>query len=413
MAQDMPPWNGTLSGLHAITEEDDVTYNVSHGEDPPSASIDNQSGFLLGPPARPFMTKDIELLQLLLRNLHLYYVPVLFALSLLGNVLSLVILTDKPLRSRSTTPYLLAICVVDTLHLLVLLHKWLGEYGIDLYAVGGWCQFVTFAQHTSRFLSIWCTVGLAIDRYIWTCHPCHRVTICQPSKAKIVLASLSIVSIVVYLNVSLTAGLVVLGSQSLCMTLTQFNSVKEKLDIGDTFVNALLPSSTLLILMALIVRRSWADRRARAVRQTARDDSLESASSINNGSLKTQTRLSLGRNHEAEQNFFNNLGFVLVFLAVYLLLNLPLDTYRTIDTVGDLVGDSEASLRGFLWEEVLKYLRYTKYAINLFLLLVGYPHFRDSIHALPYRLKQCRPCSRREGNACNSSSIEVTQAQML
>ncbi|KAK2184988.1 hypothetical protein NP493_248g01024 [Ridgeia piscesae] len=141
------------------------------------------------------------------RNLITYYLMGIGAmtvcvLGLLGNILSLIILTQKTMRS-STYSYLSSIAVCDSLVLIftmVLLmkdldypvkdqQKWPWDRGLYPYLF----PFVHPLAFTFQVTSIWLTLAFTIDRYIMICHPFHAEPFCNIGVARKVVFTIYII----------------------------------------------------------------------------------------------------------------------------------------------------------------------------------------------------------------------------
>ena len=132
------------------------------------------------------------------RNLITYYLMgigsmTVCVLGLLGNIFSLIVLTQKTMRS-STYSYLSSIAVCDSLVLIftiVLLmkdldypvkdqQKWPWDRGLYPYLF----PYVHPLAFTFQVTSIWLTLAFTIDRYIMICHPFRAEPFCNIGVAR-------------------------------------------------------------------------------------------------------------------------------------------------------------------------------------------------------------------------------------
>ena len=142
------------------------------------------------------------------RDLLTYYIMgvggmTLCCLGLVGNMLSLVVLTQRSMRS-STYSYLSALAVCDSLMLLltiILLMKdvnrpvkgaprWAWDEGIYPYLF----PYVHPGAFTFQVTSVWLTLAFTVDRYIMICHPFKAEPFCNVSRARKVVCSLYILA---------------------------------------------------------------------------------------------------------------------------------------------------------------------------------------------------------------------------
>ena len=141
-------------------------------------------------------------------------------------------------------------CIQDFIVILIHMSSY---YRLELYHSPGWCNFVSFADRLSKFLVLWFVVAFATDRYIWFCHPKTNHAMCTPFRAKIVVICLSLLGLVVFMNISLTVGVVKQVNKSpSCEVLIIFRRHLDVLDFIDVVVNVLLPYIVLAVLLALI-----------------------------------------------------------------------------------------------------------------------------------------------------------------
>ena len=344
-------------------------------------------------------------LQISVRRLHLYYIPSVYSMTILGNAFGIAVLTDRALRLLPSSQYLIGILAVEVIHALTRFHQWVEDNGWEtgVYNIGGWCQFATFTSHIMRFLRTWYTVMLAADCYV--CHfvPACSRTVCREWVAQSLLTGAGIVAVVVYLNISMLYGTVMVGPRVVCTQLQMFSAVHEHLDYGDVFINAALPSVIITALMLAASRVCCSSRAmppsSSAATATDRREPREE------NSLKADTKMRQRTNAGNERRPPHaNLTFTLCFLALHLFFSLPVDIYRCVNVVRRVTRQASQviSLDGFLIEQILRFLRWTKCACNLFVLLAAYPLFRTGCYKLPSRIghvleaccKWCRP--RRE-----------------
>ena len=141
------------------------------------------------------------------RNLLMYYLMgicgmAVCAFGIIGNILSIVVLTRTCMRS-STYSYLTALSVSDLLFLILTMfilsrdseepHKeitWGKPFYIRLF------PFIHPAAITFQVTSIWLTCAFTVDRYVMICHPFRSERWCKVSTARKVIVTVFFAGVV-------------------------------------------------------------------------------------------------------------------------------------------------------------------------------------------------------------------------
>jgi hypothetical protein len=394
-----------LSDYIAPTMEDEGLLNSS---DNASAHVAASNNF-----NPPFSLDDpgLAMLQDCVRSLQEYYIPSIYVAAIVGNVFSMVVLTGPVFKCFSTTQYLYGILLSETLHCLALLHSWLEEIGVDTgtYQIGGWCQFATFVTSIAEFLSIWYTVVLLVDRAIWTCLKSRTNPVCLPLRAKVVLVGLAVIAIVVYLNISILYGTIVVGSRLLCTTLHTYNKIHDHLSKGDVLFNGLFPLLSILLLLIIIYNHVLCERRRKSDGDVIQ---LKSTTHIIPARINGVNSNNGYSSHSVSATFINQIGFFSLFALIFVLLSAPYDLFRLYQAIGDLTRrehDQKASLKSFLLLQIFQYLKFSKYAVNVLILVTAYPLFRSATVNLAHRaVTGVVSLCKGSGKTHQSHSIETT-----
>ena len=300
--------------------------------------------------------------EVVLQVLHVYYMPSLMALGAAGNVAVSAILLGSSLRRNSANHYLAAAGVSDAFFLLGLLLLWLENLGLDLYNRKGWCQLISFVNSVCTFLSLWLIVAFAIDRLIVHVLPKRSAKLCTPFRAKIVILSIVVIAVVVYVNISLTVGVVKYGGLSRCMPLPQFMSHLRWLGLIDGMINLTLPYIVLMVILAIILRYACAisgdvdDPHTHSyVESTPQDNLLHSR----------PARLSV---------------MTVLLLATFLVMRLPSEVFRFLHSIRGVTNKFyPISQTEYYWQQFSQKIFETSFALKLFLLLAFHPMFRQTV----------------------------------
>ncbi|XP_042212463.1 FMRFamide receptor-like [Homarus americanus] len=129
-------------------------------------------------------------------------VPLVMCVGLVGNAVSMVVLTRRKMRS-STNNYLTALAISDLLYLVFVFSLSL-QHHPDIKQPRHWFYWQYFRYglwltDASSSTSIWITVTFTIERYIAVSHPIKGKVLCTVSRAK------KVVTVVYFLCFALTA----------------------------------------------------------------------------------------------------------------------------------------------------------------------------------------------------------------
>ena len=370
--------------------------------------LDNETVNNTPPP--PYMLQpgqSIMDLQIIVRRLHMFYLPCIYAVGLLGNLISIAALTDAMMNGLATTHYLIGILVVDLLQVLALLHSWLEKIEIDMtvFHIGGWCQFSTFMSYVTRFLSVWYTVFLSLECAVLACFSGKS---CYPWKAQMIMIGTAIIAIVVYLNISILYGAIAVGTdrgtRMLCTELYPYKNIHDRLADGDAFVNALIPNCVVIITILCC---------SKYVKCNCRNDSrnqglleIESSGIFDNrNDSRTRRVASESTSPSSQTQSFCS------FLVFHVIFYFPLDCFRFVRSMENL-SSAEAyqpTLEGFLIDSILQYVKSTKYALNILVLFIAMPPFRCAMTRIKSRFTVCCKQKRRH----TTHSVVTTEETIL
>ncbi|KAF5283142.1 hypothetical protein FQA39_LY17400 [Lamprigera yunnana] len=126
-------------------------------------------------------------------------VPILVCVGAAGNILSVIVLTRRRMRS-STNAYLTALAIADLIYLLFVLllsfkhYPNINDRKYELYwRFYGISHWLCDAASST---SVWLTVSFTIERYIVVCHPIKGKVLCTERRAKSIIAIASILCLV-------------------------------------------------------------------------------------------------------------------------------------------------------------------------------------------------------------------------
>ena len=127
--------------------------------------------------------------------LWVYVSPVLILIGTAGNCLSILVFSQRELRSKSTSVYFMVLGVADTVVLYAgLLRHWVDNtFGIDIRLLGVvGCKIHLFLVYMSMQYSAWTLVAVTFERFVSVVFPFHSQTVCKRRNALICLGTLTV-----------------------------------------------------------------------------------------------------------------------------------------------------------------------------------------------------------------------------
>jgi hypothetical protein len=321
-----------------------------------------------------------------------YFIPINAVLGILGNVLAVLTLMTTYLRIQPTLHFVMAKCVSDSMFLTSLFVQWLRTLGYDLYESGVWCHILAMVTHATNFLSVWFIVCLAVDRFIIVYIAGSEKPICgilrhcpcglftarikfKPGgqmyipgwtvlKTIITIIGLSLLSIAVYLNISLTMGVTERANHKICTPLPAFLRVVQVLSEIDMFINILLPYSITITLIVVTCRRVLHFHTARRRTITNREFSRQHYQFYSKSQLRL-TVLSAG------------------VCSCYILLTAPTQVLRFQYSIREMLQTQHRlTIHEYFWQHVFLILNFMAFSTNFIVVLFFHKGFRKALELL-------------------------------
>lgn len=197
-------------------------------------------------------------------KIHAYSTPVIFAMGILGNSISLKIFLSKNFRRQAGGVYLASLSCADIFALVFfVMTQWLKRVWpiftdsrvTPVVDTDGLCQVILYLSYTSRFLSSWLVVTFTVERYIGVCHPFKRLEWCTTKTARRGIVVLTLISLVFNSFKPALSGVYMLdGELTKCTGNPDYHYVSFILDSVYAVSITLVPFVVILLLNVMIIR---------------------------------------------------------------------------------------------------------------------------------------------------------------
>ncbi|KAH3701758.1 probable G-protein coupled receptor 139 [Dreissena polymorpha] len=128
----------------------------------------------------------------------LVFYPIICVFGITGNIMSIIVMSQRQMRS-STNTYLLALAISDLIKLLCdfLYFMVVLLFQIDTptanKAYGFLYPYAHYVFNASLCISAWLIVSVAVERYVYICHPTKVKFFCNIHKARIVSTTVFVI----------------------------------------------------------------------------------------------------------------------------------------------------------------------------------------------------------------------------
>ncbi|XP_011647777.1 pyrokinin-1 receptor-like [Pogonomyrmex barbatus] len=195
-------------------------------------------------------------LYFLLDFCHLYYIPSIILLGLVGNLLSCVVFLKTHLKLRSSSYYLAALATTDFSFLMSLLLVWLNStIGWKVFNNNGWCETLVYVSAVCSSLSVWLIVAFTVERFIAVQYPLHRPHMCTVARAKTIILVLTILALACHSYSFVTAGVVKnQGGDDVCELKIEYLEIMQIISIVDSIASLIVPLVLIIVMNTMIMR---------------------------------------------------------------------------------------------------------------------------------------------------------------
>lgn len=254
-------------------------------------------------------------------SFYLYYTPILVILGVIGNLVSIYVFYISKLRLQSTSQYLSALALSDTVFLLQLTPPWLSAAQITgIFYRGGFCQVFVYISYVSCCLSAWLVVAFTLERFVAVIYPLKRNAVCTVARARYVIVSIVLGSIILNIPVIRFA----VPSQNDCNIDREYLDHAARFNLVDTIVSFTIPLAGIIFLNSMIMCGVWRlERIRRRLMKTEQP--------------RSRRRDRCTRLLACQQAQHRVTRMLLIVSSVFVVLNLPAYTFRVLAYAYDLV----------------------------------------------------------------------------
>lgn len=322
-------------------------------------------------------------------KIQLYYTPILCIFGSVGNALSVFVFFSTKLRKLSSSYYLSALAISDTGVLIPIFMAWLELIDIHLFNISIICQTSVYLTHMCSFLSVWFVVSFTVERFIAVRYPLRRPSVCTVARARCVLASLTMISVILHSPYLLMPD-VIQGRERdpssnetklVCDLPDKWKSWASKLNHLDLFLTLVIPFSMIVILNTLISRtvcRLARVRRSMTHKHSGCSSRHHHRNRANSSQMSATTTASSSSSSSSQTKVTEML---LIVSTVFICLNLPSYVFRGRLYMDKSIQENEKRLLVIL-QHMANILYNTNFGINFALYCVSGQNFRRALTSL-------------------------------
>ncbi|XP_021351458.1 FMRFamide receptor-like [Mizuhopecten yessoensis] len=307
----------------------------------------------------------------------LYFPPFLIIIGTFANVLSIVVLLRKPMRTSNTMFYLLVLSVGDIFVLYTgLLRYWL-KFGFnhDFRLISNaFCKVHGFLVYVSLDFTAWVLVAVTVDRCFSIRHPFRAKVICTRSVAKVIVVVIFLSLIAINGHLFWSLAIIDLADEIQCTGITYFAStIWPWMDFS---VFSAIPFVIMIASDIVIVRQ--------LCRSSKRIRAHEMANRTRNNSENDSTK-SRGGRHPIRQRLGKISSLTIMLLSVnclFLVLTAPIVIYLIGYNKWYVDASDHARAKMNLLWSFCNMMQYLNNAIHFFIYCLTGPKFRRELRYL-------------------------------
>ena len=260
-----------------------------------------------------------------------YYIAILISLGTIGNCISVLVFFTTKLRKLSSSFYLAALAISDTGFLIALFVAWLNSFGVPLFYLTGLCKMNTYMTYVCSFLSAWLVVAFTVERFIAVRYPLRRPSMCTVARAKIVLASLTVLALGLYIPSIQLAKMETQDNKPACGLDNDYKALAIVMNHVDFVVTFILPFVMIATLNAWISLMVWKLARIRrGLTFTSARDAPQQQYQVTSRDSHRRSQTQPQHSVRSPSSQTKVTKMLLVVSTVFLCLNLPSYVLRVL-----------------------------------------------------------------------------------
>lgn len=179
---------------------------------------------------------------------YLYYTPLLVLLGCVGNALSVWVFYRSKLRHLSSSQYLAALALSDTIFLLHLLPPWMSATSLSsMFHRPYWCEVFTYCSYVTCCISAWLVMAFTLERCVAVLQPLRRGA-CTTRRSRTVVFCIVTFALLCNLPVMRFAA----PRQGECSVDVAYEAHAARFNVVDTTLVFTVPMSAIVILNGVI-----------------------------------------------------------------------------------------------------------------------------------------------------------------
>ena len=181
--------------------------------------------------------------------------PIIFVtIGTVGNVLSIIVLSRKSMRTSSSCVFMFALAILDTLALWSIMFGMLQRVYVRTLPSLWFCRMLFFFQNVATTMASWILICMTVERFIAIYFPLHAGKMCTVKRARMTICVLLVFIMLMAMHDFWTG--VHIPTSNLCTHATKkYPILLNAMNYIEALMGCFIPEITLLIINPLIVYR--------------------------------------------------------------------------------------------------------------------------------------------------------------